>query len=155
MGFFGFDRSLSGGARALVVSVGGAGLVAAALIAGPTATAQDTELQPLTFTEDQVSRGASVFDRNCSACHGENLGGLDDGPPLTGTFFEHWYAGTVADLFAYVSAGMPADNPGALSTTQYVNVIAFILSENGFVAGEEPLPEDPEALALIGFTQPE
>lgn len=155
MGIFGFDRSQSPRRVSLVLAAGGAALAAAAMIAGPTATAQDAQLQPLTFTADQVSRGASTFDRNCSACHGEELGGLDGGPALKGEFFEGWFAGTVGDLFDYVSTAMPADNPGALSVAQYVNLIAFILSENGFVAGDVALPEEPEALALIGFAQPE
>jgi hypothetical protein len=31
--------------------------------------------------------------------------------------------------------------------------VAFILSHNGFVSGATPLPEDPSALAQVGFTQ--
>jgi cytochrome c2 len=153
MAVFGFDRSRSDGMRMFFLGTGGAGLIAAAVMVGTAATAQDTELKPLVFTEAQASAGASLYDGNCAGCHGADLGGLD-GPGLKGPSFEHWFAGSVGTFFDYVSIAMPLDDPGGLRATQYINLIAFIASENGFVAGEEPLPETPEELAQIGFTQP-
>jgi mono/diheme cytochrome c family protein len=152
MAVFGFDRSRSDRMRRFFLAAGGVGLVAAVLTAG-TAIAQDTALTPLTFTEAQASAGAGLYDGNCAGCHGADLGGLD-GPALKGTAFEHWFTGSVGVFFAYVSTAMPLDDPGGLNTTQYINLIAFIASQNGFVAGEAPLPETPEELAEIGFTQP-
>jgi cytochrome c len=153
MAFSGFDRSRK--TTALLPALGAicAGLVATAAVTGSTAVnAQDT-LAPLTFTEEQVSRGASIYDGSCASCHAENLAGLD-GPGLKGPTFEHWFAGSVGALFDFLSVAMPLDDPGGLSATQYVNLIAFIASENGYVAGEVPLPGTTEELALIGFTQP-
>jgi hypothetical protein len=137
--------------RRFLLGAGGAGLVAAALAGA--ATAQETALKPLTFTAAQVSAGANLYDGNCAGCHGPALAGLD-GPALKGAAFEHWFTGSVGIFFAYVSTAMPLDDPGGLNATQYINLIAFIASENGFVAGEDPLPETPEELAEIGFTQP-
>jgi len=37
---------------------------------------------------------------------------------------------------------MPADNPGSLMLEEYTDVIAYILSENGFPAGEVMLDPD-------------
>ncbi len=152
MAVFGFDRSRSGRMRTFFRGAGGAGLVAAALTAG-TATAQDMALKPLAFTAAQATAGAGLYDGNCAGCHGPALAGLD-GPALKGPAFEHWFSGSVGTFFAYVSTAMPLDDPGGLNATQYINLIAFIASENGFVAGEEPLPGTAEELAEIGFTQP-
>ena len=44
---------------------------------------------------------------------------------------------------------MPLDARGALATEQYVDILAYILQENGFPAGEGDLVADPEALAGI------
>jgi hypothetical protein len=32
---------------------------------------------------------------------------------------------------------MPAGNPGSLSSTDYINLMAFILSRNGYVTGAD------------------
>ena len=40
---------------------------------------------------------------------------------------------------------MPPDRPGQLSPQTYVDLTAFILSRNGYAAGERELPSDPDA----------
>ena len=37
---------------------------------------------------------------------------------------------------------MPADNPGSLMLEEYTDVIAYILSENGFPTGDNELDPD-------------
>src|SRR6266568_6385793 len=39
------------------------------------------------FTEAQSSRGAAVYNRECSTCHGERLKGGEGAPALTGEEF--------------------------------------------------------------------
>lgn len=121
--------------------------------APPVATPEAAALEPVTFTAQQVTSGRGLFGNSCSACHGETLGGLDGGPPLAGPVFAHWYTGPVSALFDYIHTRMPADRPGSLTPTQAAALASFILAQNGFVAGDVPLPEDPAALALMGFRQ--
>ena len=45
-------------------------------------------------------------------------------------------------LWEAVLGTMPADNPGSLMLDEYTDVIAYILSENGFPAGDEKLDPD-------------
>jgi hypothetical protein len=143
--------------RAVLAGVGAIGTAASIITAGITVVhAQGPavpELKPLTFTEAQVTAGRRTYRSGCSGCHGEELQGLDGGPPLKGPTFERWFDGPVGELYEFVSTKMPADNPGALSAMQYVNLVAFIAAENGRTAGELPLPAEPEALAEMGFTQ--
>jgi hypothetical protein len=39
---------------------------------------------------------------------------------------------------------MPPDRPGQLSDQTYVDLTAFLLSQNGYAAGDKELPPDPE-----------
>jgi mono/diheme cytochrome c family protein len=143
----------------VVAGIATTGAAVSLLIAGITAVrAQQgpaaTELKPLTFTAAQVTAGRRTYGSGCSGCHGEELQGLDGGPPLTGATFERWFEGPVSALYEFVSTNMPADNPGALTEMQYISLIAFMAAENGLMPGDVPLPAEPEALAEMGFSQP-
>ena len=46
-------------------------------------------------------------------------------------------------LYGYVSLAMPPDRPGQLSPQTYADLVAFLLSNNGYPAGEKELPIDP------------
>jgi S-disulfanyl-L-cysteine oxidoreductase SoxD len=122
-----------------------AGLATAAT--GQQATAQGSGQRPPAFTEAQVERGKSVYQRNCQDCHGSTLdNGEFGGAPLKGGYFrQHWGSGDVSALFGYVNALMPPDRPGQLSEQSYVDITAFLLSSNGYTAGAEELTADQDA----------
>jgi alcohol dehydrogenase (cytochrome c) len=87
----------------------------------------------------QVAKGAAVFNESCAQCHGGRLQG-GSGPPLSGSIFAQAYGGgTAAQLYDFISHQMPQNAPGSLSQTQYLNVTAYILSQNGISIGEIPL----------------
>lgn len=96
------------------------------------------------FTEAQAERGHLVYAHNCLDCHGSNLdNGEFGGPPLKGSSFaRHWEAGNVAALFSFMKAKMPPDRPGQLNDETYADIIAYILGENGYKAGDKELPAD-------------
>ena len=107
--------------------------------------------RPPVFTEEQAARGKALYQRNCQDCHGTTLdNGEFGGPPIKGAYFrQHWGSGDVAGLFGYVSALMPPDRPGQLSSQSYADLTAFLLSSNGYAAGIEELTADPEAQRLM------
>lgn len=134
--------------RVVVVS---AALLTATIIvaAGPLrpARAQDRQPGSPAFTEEQVRRGKAVYQKNCQDCHGSTLdNGEFGGAPLKGSYFrQHWGSGDVSALFGYVNALMPPDRPGQLSEQSYVDLTAFLLSSNGYAAGDEELTADQNA----------
>jgi S-disulfanyl-L-cysteine oxidoreductase SoxD len=99
------------------------------------------------FTAEQVERGQTAYNQNCQECHGSTLdNGEFGGPPLKGVYFRnHWGAGSVADLTGYAKALMPPDRPGRLSDQTYTDLIAFLLSNNGYAPGSRELPSDAAA----------
>ena len=96
------------------------------------------------FTADQVERGRTSYNQNCQECHGSTLdNGEFGGPPLKGIYFNnHWGSGSVADLTGYAKALMPPDRPGRLTDQTYTDVIAYLLSNNGFAPDGKELPSD-------------
>jgi S-disulfanyl-L-cysteine oxidoreductase SoxD len=121
---------------------------AAAMVA---ALAQNTASSGV-YSAAQEKRGADVYARECSTCHGEKLKGGEGSPALTGSdFASGWNGQTLGDLFEKIKETMPAppEQPGKLTPQQTSDVIAHMLSVNGFPAGSSELPSDVPALKRI------
>ena len=100
------------------------------------------------FTADQVSAGFTVYARECGECHGVNLDGVE-APPLRGADFLNGWAGQTTDeLITYVEEAMPPGLGGSLSPQVYLNIVAYILAENGARPGDVALTSD--AMVMIG-----
>lgn len=83
-------------------------------------------------------------------CHAENLTGGEAGPPLAGDdFLRKWYGKTAGDLFGLIRKTMPSDDPGNLSSRQYSDLVAYILSVNEFPAGQKELDREIGPLSEI------
>jgi alcohol dehydrogenase (cytochrome c) len=112
--------------------------------------AQRVERTPATYTVEQADAGLEVYTRHCSSCHGKNL---DDGPfapPLRGVEFQaRWHFRSLEALFDETSATMPQDRPGSLTDEAYVQLLAFVLQENGIRPDDTALPIDLDALAAL------
>ena len=108
---------------------------------------QATTSMPVTFTAEQASRGQAAYRRACQDCHGFNLNdGEFGGAPLNGQYFaRHWGNGSAAALYGFLSAKMPPDRPGKLNPGTYADLVAFLLSKNGYVPGPTELPPDQDA----------
>ena len=118
--------------------------LAIVLVAATPLAAQE---QPVTFTAAQAERGQSAYRNNCQDCHGSSLdNGEFGGPPLKGGYFRgRWGSGNASVLFGMLSGAMPPDRPGQLSPQTYADLMAFILSRNGYPAGDKEFPTDPGA----------
>lgn len=116
-----------------------------------SATASASTLDGV-YMAEQVEGIKSTFSRECASCHGPELGGSGMAPPLKGLpFMFFWQGKSVAELYTYTHDNMPLGNAGSLSDEAYADLIALILSSNGFPAGETALEPDLEALAEIAI----
>jgi mono/diheme cytochrome c family protein len=107
------------------------------------------------YTEEQATRGKDAYMTECSACHSEDLGGSGYAPALKGNDFAFaWGEKTVGDFFTRIRRLMPPDNPGSLAPEKYRDIVAFILRENTYPAGEHELSAEPSALNAIKITAP-
>jgi mono/diheme cytochrome c family protein len=109
-------------------------LLGVAIVAGAGAATP-----PSLYTSSQATAGATVYAQNCATCHGAQLQG-QAAPALLGQSFaaptNHY---TVGVIFSEIAEQMPAGEPGSLSHTEYENVMAYILSKNGYPAGGSAL----------------
>jgi quinoprotein glucose dehydrogenase len=102
------------------------------------------------YTQAQAARGQAKYSATCAACHGENMGGADVAPPLTGsTFSGNWKGQTAGDLATRIRTTMPLDNPGSLGQAAVADVTAYILSKNGYPAGQTELARDASLLQQV------
>jgi cytochrome c len=91
------------------------------------------------YTDAQAERGHTLYMQNCSRCHGADLSGTYETPPLVGRFMPYWSGSTLDALFDYVSTAMPLDHPGALSAGANADILAFILKSNEIPSGSKEL----------------
>jgi mono/diheme cytochrome c family protein len=147
--------------RSIVILAGTAALllfvslpsVRAAGSAAPSSIPSDT-----VFAGTQAARGRVLYAGNCGTCHGGSLQGSGTSvPPLIGPpFLEKWGARerTLQDLFSVLSTTMPKDDPGALTKSQYADILAYVLSRNGHVAGERDLLPSEAVLRTLRLSPP-
>lgn len=104
------------------------------------------------FSLEQTTRGAATYTEHCARCHGDGLGGLEAAPGLTGpAFYATWEGDTLNALFERIRVSMPQDAPGSLSRAQNADLLAYMLRESGYPAGETALEGQAGALARIAI----
>ena len=113
---------------------------------------QDKTVSDGVFTAAQVASGQTVYDSQCKTCH--NMRFYRD-------TLRSWNNQPLLYLWENIMGTMPADNPGSLMFEEYIcnhvgiffnpgslmfeeytDVIAYILSENGFPPGDATLDPD-------------
>jgi cytochrome c len=106
------------------------------------------------YTTAQAERGRALYSRQCAACHGADLEGIEMAPSLAGDFVDRWTGQRLNDLFDRIRTTMPKGKPGSLSREANADVTAFILSVNRFRAGSAELPSDAAGLGRIRIEAP-
>ena len=93
------------------------------------------------YAREQAANGQLVYIQYCLKCHGAHLEG-GAGPPLQGALFARSLATgkmNTPSLYGFIHGAMPMDAPGSLSDEQYLNVLAYLLSKNGYPPGTATL----------------
>ncbi len=105
------------------------------------------------FTQAQVDSGTQIYRASCAeGCHLWRLDGSGKAKPLVGDSFKgNWRGKNLAELYQFISVKMPWDFPATLTPEENASVMAYVLSQNGFPVGTQPLTTDSTALAGIVF----
>jgi len=118
-------------------------------VAGLTGSMNGPRARAAAPVPEQAARGKAAYSRSCSGCHRTDLSGDQNAPALSGTAFaERWTGQTVADLFDNVQTGMPMDNPGGLSDATFIDIVVYLLEQNGYPV-ERELTADRDALRTL------
>lgn len=119
------------------------------LMAGQAAAQTRVSIWDGVYSDAQAGRGRTLYMQNCSRCHGSDLAGNFETPPLVGRFMPYWSGSTLDALFDYVSTAMPLDHPGALGAGANSDILAHILKSNALPSGSREL--SAERLKSINF----
>lgn len=103
--------------------------------------AQKKSVNQPVYSEAQATRGQSVFDGTCSACH-------DPSRFIGPEFIDVWAGQPLSALYETVSTTMPEDNPGGMEQEQYVDVVTYLLKLNGYPAGPTDIKDPAEMKAI-------
>jgi len=115
--------------------------------AATPATPEGRSVMDGVFTSRQARRGERWFLQMCEQCH--RTRDFTNAP-----FHERWAGQSVGDLLQFMQYTMPPENPGALSTDRYADLLAFFLAANDYPAGEEDLPGDASTVMDMRIVAP-
>jgi mono/diheme cytochrome c family protein len=106
------------------------------------------------FSESQAARGKENFlTGRCGGCHKLDLTG-DRGPALKGDdFLAHWENGRVVTLFDKIRETMPPNAPNETTDDAKVDIVAYLLQQNGYPAGKSELRADADSLGIIDLVR--
>ncbi len=102
----------------------------------------------------QAEAGKALYAKSCAeGCHGTNLAGGGPTPSLAGAdFLARWSGLSVGELYKRVRTTMPKNAPGSLGDAAYMEIVAYLLSANGFPAGAGDIAGMDEAAITPAFT---
>lgn len=86
------------------------------------------------YSADQARAGQTLYYENCAECHGASLEG-NYGPALAGPDGNLQWE-TAQYVFQYMTGHMPAGNADGLTSQQYVEIMAFLLSRHHHAPGK-------------------
>jgi mono/diheme cytochrome c family protein len=100
------------------------------------------------YTADQAKRGETVYATRCARCHREDLSGYG-GLLIGDRFMNDWREDTIDSFFTVVKQTMPRDAPSSLPDNDYLDLLAYVLRENTFPAGQKELSLDTMGSFLV------
>ncbi|GMR17249.1 MAG: hypothetical protein BMS9Abin32_321 [Gammaproteobacteria bacterium] len=92
------------------------------------------------YTKAQAKAGEQIYRTQCLTCHDKKY---------FRPVFKAWNEQSLQVFYQVMSASMPESNPGSLSSADYVDILAYILSLNRYQAGDTELSNEGDALAGI------
>jgi cytochrome c-type protein NapC len=96
------------------------------------------------YSAEQATAGKKLFEVSCSGCHGAKLQG-GAGPALSGVTWKQRFGGAKLLTVWGEIKGPMADYAGKTFTTQQsLDILAYLLQQNGLAAGKNPLTDTRE-----------
>jgi mono/diheme cytochrome c family protein len=97
------------------------------------------------YTKEQADGARVQFDKVCAECHPFTVAGkkkTKDVPLGDEPFFQNWEGRALSEIISTIVLTMPNDGSAVVTDEEAVNLVAYILQQNGFPAGSAPLTKD-------------
>ncbi len=132
-------------------------VLAAAALAGAVyttpASTQGRSVWDGAYTDAQAERGRAAYKEHCAGCHMDDLMGFFSGgaaTPIKGQMFQdNWDAASIGDLFEKIRTQMPREAADTVADAPKLDIMTYILKENGYPAGTTELKQDAQLMGGI------
>lgn len=96
------------------------------------------------YSVEQAAAGKTLFEGSCSGCHGVKLEG-STGPALSGLTWKQKFAGAkLLTVWGEINGPMANYAGKTFTTQQSLDILAYLLQQNGLAAGTRPLTDTRE-----------
>jgi polar amino acid transport system substrate-binding protein len=116
------------------------------LLTAAAAPADPRTINDAVYTDEQAEAGEKLYAQHCLTCHDKKY----FRPVL-----KAWQGRPLGILYAVMSSSMPESNPGALPRKDYVDILAYILAQSRYPAGDAELDYENGVLDEILITDRE
>jgi cytochrome c5 len=109
------------------------------------------------YTKAQADGARKQFDKICADCHPFTVAAKkkpQDLPLGDEPFFESWSGRALSEMVTLIALTMPNDGSATVTDEEALNLVAYILQQNGYPAGSSPLTKDT-ASAVIQRPKPQ
>ena len=91
------------------------------------------------YSVEQADAGMKLFEQSCSGCHGAKLEG-GAGPALNGAAWKQKFGGAkLLTVWGIIKGPMAGYAGRTFTTQQSLDILAYLLQQNGLAAGSQPL----------------
>jgi hypothetical protein len=104
------------------------------------------------FTKAQADRANAQFTKMCADCHAfavdqrKKPGDVVLGGPV---FLKAWDGRTLDEMVTTIVMTMPSDGSGEVTEPEGLDLVAYILQQNGYPAGPAPLTKETAAGVVV------
>ena len=134
--------------------IGGSLVVWAAALAfsasEPAQAAQKTSNDGI-YTKAQADGAKKQYDTMCADCHPFTVAAKKkpkDLPLGDEPFFETWTGRPLNEMVTVIALTMPNDGSATVTEAEAIDLVAYILQQNGFPAGKQPLTKETAAAVV-------
>jgi cytochrome c5 len=103
------------------------------------------------YTKAQADGAKKQFDKICADCHPFTVAAKKkpkDLPLGDEPFFEQWTGRPLTELVTLIALTMPNDGSAVVTEEEAVDLVAYILQQNGYPAGSKPLTKETASAVL-------
>ena len=114
-------------------------------------TAQKATTNDGVYTKAQADGAKAQFEKLCASCHAFTVAAKakpKDLPLGDEPFFESWSGRPLSEMISIIALTMPNDGSAVVTDQEAVDLVAYILQQNGFQAGSKPLSKETAAAVI-------
>lgn len=103
------------------------------------------------YSKAQADAAKEPYLKLCSECHAFTVAALKqpkDLPLGDEPFLKKWEGRTLDELLTLIVTTMPNDGSAVVSDEEALNLLAYVLQQNGFAPGKAPLDKSGAAAVI-------